>query len=220
MRSISKSKIEEGLSEKKETSGFSFISEPKSIPFYFRIPLHFAEKIVGKKLMPARILFHYPRAAIGAFLQEGLIVNRHKNLTKRLLKLVRIQVSLTASCPFCIDMNSANYSKLKISNEELLSLQDEKSFNKITSFSEMEKTAIRYAKSITQSPIFIPEELFREVKSRFTESEIVAIDYTIAQVNFWTRLIQGFAIQPEGFSEVCVYDLNKFSRSNRHRDKS
>ena len=42
---------------------------------------------------------------------------------ERLLKLVRMQVSFMASCPFCIDMNSFEYGKLGIDDREIEALQ-------------------------------------------------------------------------------------------------
>lgn len=105
-------------------------------------------------------------------------------------------------------MNSENYSKFYITSKELLSLQDEKLFNNIKSFSKKEKVCIQYSKLLSKSPVLVTDKIYSDLKIYFSESEIVAIDYTIAQVNFWARLIQGLKISPEGFSKDCVYDPN------------
>ena len=41
------------------------------------------------------------------------------------------------------------------------------------------------------------------MKEIFSEREFVVISSTIAQVNFWTRIIQGIGVPPAGFSENC-----------------
>jgi hypothetical protein len=43
----------------------------------------------------------------------------------------------------------------------------------------------------------------------FSEKEFATIVTTIAQVDYWTRVIQGFGIQPVGFLEACDLDLFK-----------
>lgn len=51
-------------------------------------------------------------------------------------------------------------------------------------------------------PIF-PNDFINDLKKNFSEKEIVILSSTIAQVNYWARLIQGLGIPPAGFSEKC-----------------
>ena len=75
--------------------------------------------------MPARLLAWYPKAAVSSAVLEGLIAHQDGKLDERILKLVRMAVSFTAGCPFCVDMNSAGWEKL-ISPDELAALQGRK----------------------------------------------------------------------------------------------
>ena len=45
--------------------------------------------------------------------------------------------------------------------------------------------------------------LLGELLATFSEREMVVIASTIAQVNFWTRMIQGLGVPPAGFSGTC-----------------
>jgi len=180
-----------------------FISPPKKIPFYLKIAIFIAERTLGKTVMPARILAWYPKAAIGAGVMESLVAHKAGRVTERMLKLVRMQVSFSASCPFCIDLNSAGFEKDSVNAEEIEALQGLREADTVTSLNEREKCALQYARVLTASPLRIPAALQEKLRRLFTEREIVVLAGTIAQVNFWTRLIQGIGVKPAGFSDSC-----------------
>ncbi|AQR95663.1 hypothetical protein [Clostridium saccharoperbutylacetonicum] len=73
----------------------------------------------------------------------------------------------------------------------------------VSTFNIREKLAIEYAKMIFQTPIKIPKELMEKIKRNFTEREIVIMASTVAQVNYWARLIQALGVPPAGFSDKC-----------------
>lgn len=181
----------------------AFINPPKRMPLLLRLGSWIAEFRTGKPMLPARILAWYPKAALGAGIMESLVAHEDGAATVRLLKLLRMQVSFMASCPFCIDMNSAEYSRLHITNNEIEALQGLKQIDKIDSFSSEEKLALRYALALTKTPVKVNSGLLQDVLKTFSEREFVVIVSTIAQVNFWTRLIQGIGVPPAGFSEAC-----------------
>jgi alkylhydroperoxidase family enzyme len=185
----------------------AFIKPPKNIPFYIGIGIKIAKKITGKDLLVPKILSWYPKCAISSGMMEAMVAHGRKDLDKRILKLVRIQASLCVSCPFCIDMNSFEYKKLGISKETVYMLQHSVDIKEIKSLSKREQLAIEYTKQISQTPIKVLPELVNQMKMHFTEREIVILASTVAQVNYWARLIQGLGIPPAGFSSECT--INK-----------
>ncbi len=188
-----------------------YVSPPKRINIFLRAGIWLAEKITGKILLPARVLAWYPKTAIGAGVLESLVAHKDKNLSRRFLKLVRLQTSFAISCPFCIDMNALDYKKYNISDDEILALQKGNS-SEVETFSEREKIALEYARSAVQTPISFKESLIERLKENFTEREIVILASTIAQVDFWGRLIQSLGLPPAGFSETCsVLHLENYS---------
>lgn len=181
----------------------AFIAPPARIPWYLRIGIWFSERLTGKVLLPARLLAWYPRAALGSGVMEALIAHREGRVDERMLKLVRVQTSFAISCPFCIDMNSAEYPKAGLKPEELEALRGGADVDAVGSFSPGERLALRYCKALSRSPISVPPELVAELKAHFTERELVVLASTAAQVNYWGRLIQGLGVPPAGFSEHC-----------------
>ena len=182
----------------------AFIEPPFSIPFFLRIGIWISEKIARKRMLPARILAWYPRAAVGSGVLEALVAHRDGKLDERMLKIVRIQASFAAACPFCIDMNSFQSEEAHISTDELAVLQGRKSLNEVQTFTERERLAIQYARLISQTPLQFPITFVEELKRHFNEREMVILASTAAQVNYWARLIQALGIPPAGFSEQCA----------------
>jgi alkylhydroperoxidase family enzyme len=155
-------------------------------------------------MLVARLLGWYPKAALGAGVMESLVAHNDGRATVRLLTLLRMQVSFMASCPFCIDMNSAEYAAAGISEAEIGILQQQGDVDGSESLSREEKLALRYARALTATPVRIESALVRDLVATFSERELVVLASTIAQVNFWTRMIQGLGVPPAGFTESCA----------------
>jgi alkylhydroperoxidase family enzyme len=181
----------------------AFIEPPLKVPFYLRIGIWISKKVTGRELLPAKILAWVPRAALGSAALEALVVHHDDQLDERMLKLVRIQASFAAACPFCIDMNTFKSEEMHITQDELLVLQGRKAVEGVGTFSERERLAMEYARRISQTPLQFPRSFIEELKRHFDEHEIVVLASTAAQVNYWARLIQALGIPPAGFSNQC-----------------
>ncbi|MHB1405533.1 MAG: carboxymuconolactone decarboxylase family protein [Desulfitobacteriaceae bacterium] len=182
----------------------AFINPPRKIPFYLRIGIWITKLVTGKDLLPPKLLAWYPKTAIGSGILESLVADGNKDLDKRILKLVRLQSSFTVSCPFCIDMNSFEFDKVGITEEEMSALQGRTEQSKVKTFSDREKLAMEYAKCVSKSPLSFPAPLIEELRKNFSEREIVILASTAAQVNYWARLIQALGVPPAGFSDKCT----------------
>lgn len=182
----------------------AYIEPPKKMPFYIKLGLFFAKRATGKDLLPPKLLAWYPKAAISSGVMEALVAHGHpeKDLSVKILQLIRVQVSVLAGCPFCIDMNSVDFENNGISEEEMQGLTGVLDIDLIDSLSEREKLAIQYAKLITETPVEVPVPFIARVKNVFSEREIMMIVTTASQVNYWARLIRALGIPPAGFREV------------------
>ena len=181
----------------------AIIAPPKRIPFYLRIGIWVAEKIAKRALLPPRLLAWYPQVAFSSGVLEALIAHRDGKLDARMLQLVRLQASFAVACPFCIDMNSAEYAGHGITPEELAALQSQTELEAVTTFSVRERLALEYARLISRAPLSFPQPFIQLLKANFTEREIVILATTAAQVNYWARLIQALGVPPVGYSDHC-----------------
>jgi alkylhydroperoxidase family enzyme len=181
----------------------AFISPPTRIPFPLRLGLWAVRRLAGKDLLPAQLLTWYPRAAVSSGILEALIAPPEGHLTERLLKLIRLQVSLIIACPFCIDLNSLEADRFKITEDELAALRGYRPADSVSSFTAPERFAIAYAQAASQTPPDFAPDLIAKLKTHFTEREFVILATTIAQVNYWARLAQGLGVPLGGFSDQC-----------------
>lgn len=183
----------------------AFLQEPKRIPWFLRIGISISERVTGKRMEAARLLAWYPKAAIGAGMLEALVAHEDKGISRRLLQLIRLQVSLAAFCTFCIDMNGAGFDRQGITDEEIQALQGHKTLDDVSTFDEKERIVLRYARGLTETPIHVDPMHVDALKAHYNERQFAIIVSTIGQVNFWTRTIQGFGIPPAGFSDRCDF---------------
>ena len=66
---------------------------------------------------------------------------------------------------------------------------------------DLEKTVLRYAVAMTQTPVEVPEEVFAELKRQFDNRQLVELTAAIAWENYRARFDHAFGIGAEGFSE-------------------
>lgn len=99
----------------------ALIAEPRRLNPLLRLGIALSERMVGKRMEPARLLAWYPRAAVSSGVLEALVA--HQEPSPRLLTLVRVTTSFTVSCPFCIDMNSFGATEAGVDPAELIALQ-------------------------------------------------------------------------------------------------
>ena len=181
----------------------AFIEPPKKIPLFLKIGIAISNKVTKKDLLVPKLLAWYPKVAISSAILETMVAHGKGDLNKRILKIIRIQASLSVSCPFCIDMNSFEYKGDGITEEELNYMTGNLNIDDALTFTSKEKLAIEYTQLISQTPIKIPKEFMGKIKNNFTEREIVIMASTAAQVNYWARMIQALGVPPAGFSDKC-----------------
>jgi alkylhydroperoxidase family enzyme len=175
------------------------IEEPRRVNPVLRLGVAISERITRRRMMPARLLSWYPKAAIGAGVLESLVA--HDEPSARLLKIVRMTASITANCAFCVDMNSFEYDKADITDEEAAALAGD--LSAVDTFTAAELLAIEYTRRISSSPLLFEEDLMTALREAYSERELVILATTAAQVNYWARVIQALGIPPAGFRTDC-----------------
>jgi alkylhydroperoxidase family enzyme len=165
----------------------AFIEPPRRISLWLRLGIWISEKMTGRRMLPARILAWYPKAALGSGILESLVAHQDGKLDERMLKLVRMAASFAAVCPFCIDMNSYEHEALGINANELHALRGQAELDTVSTFSARERLAIEYARLVSQTPLKFHPNFISQIKVNFDEREMVILASMAAQVNYWTR---------------------------------
>ena len=189
----------------------SFIPPPSRMPLLLRGLLWLVERRLGRPLLANRLLAWYPKAFLGSGIMEGLVAHDEPEVPRRLLALVRMYTSFLVSCPFCIDMNSRDFPRKAITEQEIRALQGRVGLDEVPTFSRKERAALRYVQCMSQTPLEFTSEAVEDVKRHFSPRGFVILASTCAQVNFWTRLIQALGVPPAGFTaESSILDLEAY----------
>lgn len=179
----------------------AYIEPPKKLPLFIRLGAWISKKVVKKDVMIPKLLAWYPKTAISSGIMESLVAHDDKEINKRILKIIRVQVSVMIACPFCIDMNAFEFDKAGLTIDEVNAIRS--GDYKFHSFSEKEQLVMEYVNIVTKTPVIIPEETVANLHKQFSERGIVIIASTIAQVNYWARLIRSLGIPVAGFGDIC-----------------
>ena len=67
------------------------------------------------------------------------------------------------------------------------------------SFDERERAALALAEAMTRTPADVGDAEFEDVRSRFTEEEIVELVCALAMENYRARFNRAFGIESQGF---------------------
>ncbi len=85
-----------------------------------------------------------------------------------------------------------------MSEEKIRALPD---YQGSSLFSETEKVVLQYTDGMTSTPVDVPDELFSQLKQKFSEAQLVELTAAIAWENYRARFDHAFGIESEGFSE-------------------
>ncbi len=180
----------------------AFIPEPTRPNPLVRLGVAVAERVTGKSMPPARLLAWSTRAALGAGVLEATAAAPGKGISGRLLKLVRLTVSLEVNCLFCIDMNASEHRQFGITDDQVRAIMAGDLM--IEGLSETENLAVAYARGISTTPVNLHDDVIARVISTFTPQQVVVLASTAAQVNYWARLNQGLGVPSVGFGNHCL----------------
>jgi alkylhydroperoxidase family enzyme len=175
----------------------AFLAPPRRIPTLLRFGLWVSRRVTGEDVLVARLLTWYPKAAIGAGVMESLVADEVGRMDRRMLKIVRMTVSSAVECPFCIGFNGRDWEQY-LTEDELAVVQGRRDASEVATLDEAERFAISYARLLVATPLDIPRETGERLRDHFTEREIVVLVTTVAQVDYWARVVQGLGCPPHG----------------------
>lgn len=135
---------------------------------------------------------HYSAVSPGGF-KAMLQLQTHvdnSGLEHSLLELVKMRVSQINRCAFCLDMHSKDARAAGETEQRLYLLN---AWHEAPCYSARERAALAWTEALTELPRNeVPDALYEEVRSQFSEQETVELSYAIIAINGWNRLGVGF----------------------------
>ena len=113
-------------------------------------------------------------------------LNAKAGLEANLLEFVRLLASKLNGCHLCIALHTA---ELHRHNETQDRIDDVTGWRGSTLFTHRERAALAWAEEITNIQSgHAPDVVYNELKSHFTQVEIVNLTLSITSINAWNRL--------------------------------
>lgn len=131
--------------------------------------------------------------AIGAHLKKS-------PLEKSLIELVNFRVSQINGCAYCLDMHSKDARAAGETEQRLYGLS---AWRETPYYTARERAAFAWAEAVTKC--HVPDEIYSEAKSQFTDEELIDLTFVINTINTWNRLNLAFPNEPG------TYKVGQFS---------
>lgn len=134
---------------------------------------------------------------------------KNSTLDHKLISLVEIRASQLNGCAFCLDMH---IKEAKIQGERELRLHHLAAWQESPLFDVRERAVLAWTDCLTRLPVDgVPDELFSEMKSQFTDKEIAELTFSVMAINAWNRA--GVAFRSVPGSADKIYGLDKANLS-------
>ena len=108
-------------------------------------------------------------------------------LDQRLIELVKIRSSMLNGCAFCLDMHTRDARKLGETERRIYLLG---AWREAGLYSEQERAALALTDAMTRlsETQDVPDEVYEQAVSVFTEDQYRAVAWTITVINAFNRL--------------------------------
>lgn len=123
-----------------------------------------------------RYFAHCPDQALG-LMQFGGALKRNRQLSERLVELVRLRIAFFNQCRSCMAIRYRDAVADGVDEDAVCSLERPQEANNL---SAAEKAAIRYGELMATDHLAIDDAVYADLRRHFSESEIVELGMTCA----------------------------------------
>jgi AhpD family alkylhydroperoxidase len=115
-------------------------------------------------------------------------------LEKPLIELVKTRASQINGCAFCINMHTQDARKQGETEQRLYLLN---AWRESPVYTDRERAALAWTEAVTLiADTHVPDDVYTEVRSQFSEQETVNLTMLVATINAWNRISISFRSLP------------------------
>jgi AhpD family alkylhydroperoxidase len=124
-------------------------------------------------------------------------IRTSSRLEPSLLHLVSMRASQINGCAYCLDMHSKDARAAGETEQRLYALN---AWRETPFFTDRERAALAWTEAVTQiSAERTSDEVYEQVRERFTEDELQHLTLAIVSINGWNRLCISFRVVPGSY---------------------
>jgi len=114
---------------------------------------------------------------------------RSSGLEESIVHLVKMRASQINGCAYCLDMHSKDALAAGENDQRLIVLPG---WREAPFYTDREKAALAWTEALTLiADTHAPDEVYEQVRSQFSEKEIVDLTLAIVTINGWNRIAIG-----------------------------
>ena len=136
---------------------------------------------------------------------------RRSGLEPLLCELVKLRVSQINGCAYCLDMHSKDALARGETDQRLFLLD---AWRETPFYSDRERAALLWCETLTLiSERGAPDDVYEEVRTEFSEEELVNLTLAIVTINAWNRIAIGFQADVGGYDPAKNQKLKREVRA-------
>ncbi len=122
---------------------------------------------------------------------------RSSGLEPALVELVKLRASYLNGCAYCVDMHTKDARAAGESEQRLYAVPV---WRETPFFTPRERAALAWAESVTDlARSGVPDDVYRQARAEFSESELVDLTMAVVAINGWNRLAVSFRAEPGSY---------------------
>lgn len=150
------------------------------------------EKTYGTALNPLQAMAHKPQMMRAVMALYGSLHTENLNLPEGLKELVSIRISQINGCRhYCLPYHTLQAQRHGVDQAKTAAVAQARTSSL---FSRSEQLAIEYAERMTVPSMRVTDAFFSELKSVWSDADLVELTALIGFMNFWTKVIDALEI--------------------------
>ena len=119
---------------------------------------------------------------------------RGSGLEPKLIHLVKLRASYINGCSYCVDMHTKEARHDGETEQRLYAIPV---WHETPFFTERERAAMLWTETVTNvSQTNVPDDVYAQVRTQFSETELVNLTMAVVAINGWNRIAISFRSVP------------------------
>ena len=164
-----------------------------------RIAEIYSKRRYGAVLEPGLALLHNRKVLISLITYENKVA-RWDTLDPTVKAVATLAAAAEIGCGWCLDFGFWESFHRGVDPIKLREITD---WQQSTAYDERERAAIRYAVAMTQTPPEVTDDMVTDLRTRFSDAELVELTAMIAVENQRSRTNAALGLTSQGFRDHC-----------------
>lgn len=170
---------------------------PSDAPPLIKIAYKIATRRFGVVPEPFAVMAHHRKLFMASVRHELALEKATRVMPPALIELAVFRTAGTVGCSWCVDFGAMLQRLDGLDVDRLTHISE---FETSATFSDAERTVIRYADAITATPPTVTDEQVSALIEAYGNDGVIELTYQISHENQRARMYHALGIVDQGFS--------------------